>query len=317
MSNHISKSFDVAEVKKTVISKSQFKTLFELPFGDFDEPVEFSDDSFGFSVIKNYKNNYQYASLFKVYINKRELENKDNLLMVEFSVSYGKKSDDGIILSSSREKIKGMRDPIDLISTNEFFYNISSKKFSYKNKEISAKDALLEVDYLHLKPTKPIGGFWLRTKIFFTYKIIANFWNISFKLLAVLQYFISGEKIRIFHQDIKESNKYYRETRSNNELDKKQSDLIDLWGYKIKPWIAGIYAVLHLILYYILYYIGYRPVWLITIFKNSFLTSMYAIVSIGLANTLLPMFSSRFDLKQYLKMIQSQYMKSIFKKIKI
>jgi hypothetical protein len=109
----------------------------------------------------------------------------------------------------------------------------------------------------------------------------------------------------------------YRYPNFNRPLEIKESELISLWGYKVKPWIAGIYAFMHLFVYFCLYHYSYRPLWLTTIFKNSFLTLVYGIISLGLANTLLPILFSPIDLKGILKLIQDMYWKAITKKVKI
>jgi hypothetical protein len=114
------------------MNKIEFRKNFEpLPNG-FSGLAEFADGAFGFSFLK--ERGEGYASLFKIYIRKEELSKNDQIKAIEASVSYGKKNNDGIILSSSSEKIKKLFDPIDLVSLDDFKYDSKNIKFFYKNK---------------------------------------------------------------------------------------------------------------------------------------------------------------------------------------
>lgn len=294
------------------MEQKEFKDQFRLS-SDFTEPVCFTDDNLGFSTFKEYPNGY--ASLFKIYIRKEELLKENELKILEASVSYGKKSENGIILSSSSEKIKGLFDPIDLTSSDEFSFNFKTKKFFRKNKEIEANKVLELLDKWHIKTTKPLKNIWLITKLLWFHYILTGFWKFIFGVLAVLHYLVSGEKIKIF-DDLKEPQNY-GSPRLKEPLNIEKSELIDLWGYKVKPWIAGIYSALHIFIYLILYKYNYRPEWLVTIFKNNFLTLVYGILSLGLANTILPILLKPINLKGPLAFIQSAYLNTAFKKLKI
>jgi hypothetical protein len=134
-------------------------------------------------------------------------------------------------------------------------------------------------------------------------------------MVSGLQYLVTGEKIRISQNLIKDSTEFLN--LREKPLDISKGELIDLWGYKVKPWIAGIYAMLHLVVYVIFYKYDYKPLWLVTLFNNSFLTFMYGIVSLGIANTFLPMLFKPLQLKWILKFIQSWYMNAAFRKVRI
>ena len=129
--------------------------------------------------------------------------------------------------------------------------------------------------------------------------------------MALFQYFASGEKIKLFY-NFTDPHRY-----SYQNLEIKKSELIDLWGYKVKPWIAGIYSSLHLFGYIVLYHYNIKPVWLTTIFKIDFLTFMYGVVSFGLANAFLPLLLGVINLKNLLKSIQSMYWSSAIRSVKI
>lgn len=296
-----------------MIGKSEFKNQFQNLPTDFSKPIEFTGDPFGFSVLKEYPNGY--ASLFKVYIRPEELSKKGPIKTIDGAVSYGKKTSDGIVLSSSSEKIKKLFDPLDLVSRDEFLYNYETHKFFYKGKEITASNVIVLLDKWHLKITKTVQGAWLRLKIIWFHYLLAKFLKIVFKAASGLQYLATGEKVKIFHDLIKDPNESLYP--SEKPLDIKKSELIDLWGYKVKPWIAGTYAMLHLFAYFIFFFNDYQFPWLTTLFKNSFLTFMYGIVSLGLANTFLPILFKPIELKKILKFIQSLYMITAFRRVKI
>lgn len=294
--------------------KDKFKQLFNLPSNGFSTPIDLQDTEAGFSVYKE-REQKGFKSLFRIYIKKSDFDKLDKLKSVTISGSYGKETSEGIILASNEFKRK-VNWPIEFISEGEFFYNTENDKFyNKKGKEMSGMDLLLEADRLHTKPTKIINGAWLRIKLFWFNYLWAYIIKIIFGFLSGIQYLISGEKIRIFH-NLTDPNKYSI-PQTNRHLDSRKSELIDLWGYKVKPWIAVIYSIAHLTVYAILYEYDYKPMWLITIFKNNFLILMYGIITLGLANTILPSLLKPFDLRNVLKFIQSFYLKFAFRKIKI
>lgn len=288
----------------------KFKAHFQLPKDGFLEPTDLKDVSIGFSV---YKTGHvkKFKSLFRIFIKNEDLNNSNSLKSITVTASYGKELPEGGILLSSNEFKRRSNWPIDFISEGEFFYDIENDKLYYKQQEIVGTK-LLETAYSwHTKTTKLIGGFWLRFKLFWFHCIQARFWKIIFQTVAAIQYLASGKKIKIFHNFSNPNTSQYQ------TLEIKQGDLIDLWGYKVKPWIAGTYGFLHLFVYIIFYYYNYKPMWLVIIFKIDFLTFMYGIVSLGLANTFLPMLFSVINLEGVLRLIQNIYWSSAIKKVKI
>src|SRR6266481_5137319 len=150
-------------------SRREFISEFKLPFSGFGNPVEFTDDTFGFSVVREHPNGY--TSIFKVFILKDALKADDPILPIIITGSYGKKSGDSIILSSSSEKISKLFDPIELRSDGDFFYCVSDKtflleRFLFKKRKIDAQEILQKIYELHIKPTRPFRGLWLRIKLF-------------------------------------------------------------------------------------------------------------------------------------------------------
>lgn len=295
-------------------NKEKFKQLFGLPRDGFLEPVDLLDTEVGFSVYKE-REEEGFKSLFRFYVKDDDFKNADILKPITITASYGKENEDGITVSSSEFKRK-LNGPIDFISENDFFYNIKDNKIYKKDKksQISGIDLLKKQDSLHMKTTR-LSGIPLVFKLFLFHSVITKFWEIIFILIATFQYLISGQKIKIFDR-LTDSSKYSN-TPTYKTLEIKESELINLWGYKVKPWIAVIYSFLHIIVYIIFYDYSFKPSWLVALFKNNFLTLMYGIISLGLANTFLPILFSPIKLKSILKLIQSAHWNAAVKKVKI
>jgi len=299
------------------IDRESFKKKFGLPKNNFSEPIDITNVEIGFSVYNDHGRPHKgFKSLFRVYINKFDLDNKEFEKPITITASYGKASEEGLITFSSEFKRKDNW-PVDLISENEFFYNIETEEFfdksENKNEEIEGLDILIKIDNLHLKPTRRIKGFPFRFKLKF-FHFIAFIFKAIFYLLSVIQYLISGKKVSIFGRITELANSLYIRERSPAI---KESGMIDIFGYKVKPWIAVMYSLIHLSTYLICNKYNYRPVWLITIFTNNFLTLVYGIISLGITNSLLPRILKPITFLNLLKIIQSQYIKYISKKIKI
>jgi hypothetical protein len=267
--------------------KETFKAKFQLPSRGFLKPIDLVDTKIGFAVYKE-REQKGFKSLFRVYIKDKELDSLNPLKSIVISASYGKETEDGITVSSSEFK-RGLNWPVELISEKEFFYDTRSDAFLHKDKEISGIEILLLVDKWHTKTTRLIEGFWLRAKMFWFHSVLAILLRIFFGILAQIQYLISGNKIRIFHRLTEEKDRL-NSSRENqvNFLKTSQSNPINIFGYQVQPWIAVLYSLIHLILYYIFFKYSYRPVLVVTLFHNNFLTLLYGILSLGTANAILP-----------------------------
>lgn len=288
----------------------KFKNKFNLPFSDFLAPVDFIDGNFGFSTLKKYSNGY--VSLFKVFISKEELEKSNLLKPIYISASYGKETIDGITLSSSNEKIKGIFDPIDLRSNDDFFYNINTGEFFYKNKRIEAKNILKKINELHRKPTKPIRGFWLRIKLLF-WRIILIFLIEKFSnTLVSFLYLSSGTKISKNIWTRRTSRDQVEEKMNAAQRKVTEGRTIDFYGYKANPWAVIFYCNLHIVLYIIFSLYSFHPTFLTAIFKNTFLTITYVIASLSFIEFILPQ-----GLRFLIRLLDSIFQNIADKKIKL
>src|SRR3989344_9404738 len=79
-----------------------FKKKFGLPRDGYSEPIDLQDAGVGFSVYKEQDDlrRKDFKSMFKVYIKKEELEKTGDIKPIVITVSYGKTTEDGIILVS-------------------------------------------------------------------------------------------------------------------------------------------------------------------------------------------------------------------------
>ncbi|MBP9866609.1 MAG: hypothetical protein KBC41_00835 [Candidatus Pacebacteria bacterium] len=295
--------------------KNEFKLKFNLPQNGFLEPVDLQDTQVGFSVYKE-RETKGFKSLFRVYIRNEDIEKEYILKPVVVSVSYGKETENGITISSSNFK-RGRDWPIELISEKDYFYNIKINNFFDKNnKIISGIDILKQVDIQHLKPTRPIAGISIRTKLFLFHGILASIIIFVFNIFSGLQYFISGKKIHIF-ENLTES-KYYLNQSLKKDIVSTNGRGIKIFEYEVEAWVAALYCSFHLFIYGLFYFFNYKPAWLTNIFTNNFLTTMYGIVSLGLANTILPkILKANKIFYPILSFLQTLYFKCAFKKFKI
>jgi len=264
----------------------EFKKQFGLPCYGFLEPIDFTDGIFGFGAFKKYSDGY--ASLFKISIGKEWLEKEDPLKPLFITMSYGKETEDGLLLSSSTTKIKkNITGPIDLTSNDEFFYNIETHEFFHKKKKINASDVLKYVDEWHIKPTKLIKGFWLRIKLIFWRVIATSAIKYTSNFLVYCLYFISGTKIsnNIWQRTIFKDSAKQEDIPSSKETAGKT---IDMFGYKASVWSVIFYCLLHLLIYITFFFYNFRPKLVIEIITNNFLTIAYVIFSLWFIENLLP-----------------------------
>jgi len=251
--------------------------------------------------------------MFKVSIDQKKLEESRPIKPITITASYGRKTKDGILLSSSNEKIKGILDPIDLISLDEFFYNTATREFFFKvpGRKYRASDILRYINELHEKPTKPVRGFVLRVKLIFWHIIIAGLVKIFSNILAWLLYVSSGTTVsmniwnRIVFPDRIDGD-------ADDERKFKEAERKEILGYKASPWAIVFFCSIHLVLYLLFSILDFKPEFLVVIFKNNFLTIIYVVISLSFVEVLLPRI-----LKSIMRKADSLYRELTGKKIRI
>lgn len=289
----------------------EFKNLFGLPFNNFSEPTLFIDDEFGFSFLKDKnQNGRNFASLYRIFINKDEFNNSSDIKNITAMVSYGEKTQDGILLTPKNIK-PSISWPIEIISTDDFKFNIEDNKFYYLNSEISPQELIKKLEEFHTKPTKIARGFILRLKLSIFRILIPFLIGILFEIFKGFLYFISGsilsETIWTITLKSNSSKEQYRKNNSPFATEKVQ-----VFGYQASAWAVVAYCLLHLVIYSYFFYKGISNIFIQSIFANAFLTLAYVIPSLVIFERIAPLIIEKIIIK-----LAYYYQQSAFKKIEI
>lgn len=269
------------------MDKQKFLEKFDLQKYGFTEPVAFYD-AVGFSTTKErQQNNHTFVSIYKFSIENSDLAEESNLKAITISVSYAEKLDDGTLRLSPTSIKRKLNWPIDLYSKDEFFYNPTSDKFYYKNKEVAAEEIIKKIELLHTKPTKPLRGSVLIFKLFFWRIIATHFFKVLYYAFIAVLYILSGTKTnRSIWINIREA------SLNNDKIVQKESfaeETIEIFGYKASAWSVVVYAFLHITTYSVWYfYFDFESDFLKSVFSNVFLTTVYVIPSLVFFERLIP-----------------------------
>ena len=253
------------------------------------------NDGVGFSIKKDLNGESDNTSLLRFYIPdylKKSVIKKPIII----DVAYGKKIKEGGIVLRRKNKIS---DPIDLISKDEYYYNVEKNKLYKNKKEILPNELINKIYNDHIKPTKFIRGIWLRTKLFFWRIIIKKFFDYLYIFLHYFLYITSGDKYsyvwvikeeilnnKIINSEIKNmiGQKEKEEIKENLEKGKK----FNFFGYMASHWTIIFYSIFHLLFYIIFEYKNWYPTIIIMILKNNFLTLIYVISSLWIMEIVIP-----------------------------
>jgi len=301
-------------------AKNKFAENFKNCKGFYDLTL-FIDDEFGFSIKRKLKSeDKENVSLLKLYIAKKDIEDGKEKKVLRISVSYGKDYKSSI--GRNPDNIKSS-DPIDLISEDEYYYSINDNKF-FVNKfiigtrEIFACDILTGIYSDHVKSTKLLKGFWLRSKLYFWRVIVKYSFQFLSKLFYYCLYIISGD--RYIYDPISGEGKINGRITSSRWEDispepkenLESGDKINVFGYQAKTHSVIVYSSLHLVIYIIFETLKYKPEIITTIFKNNFLTLMYVICSLWIIEAAIPKI-----LIYFIKSSSKLSIESLYRKIRI
>ncbi|OGF63107.1 hypothetical protein A2662_02365 [Candidatus Giovannonibacteria bacterium RIFCSPHIGHO2_01_FULL_45_33] len=289
--------------------RQKFKDSFHLPFDNFLEPTDYTD-AFGFSTMKKYGNGY--ASAVGISISKEELTSPRTLKSLNVHVSYGKETPNGLVVSSSSEKIKKLFDPIDLQSNDDYFYDIKDSKFYYKLDRTEAKQILIHIYNQHQKSTRPLRGLFLRAKLVFWRVILFHLIKQFFKITAFLFRIITDSEVSPSIWTWTLSTDRYQQHKTFNQPPVKEGKIIEFLGYKASARSIIFYSYVHFFLFLIFFGLNYKPQILVAIFSNSFITVIYVITTISIFEILVPKL-----LKFLLNTSTTWFRYTAFKKIKI
>lgn len=273
-----------------MLSSKEFADRFDLYENGFSEQSLFIDGVIGFSVRKDRtQNDRGFASLYKFYIDPKKSETSDGKKIINVSVAYGERVEDYISLTPEGLKKKDSW-PIDFTSATEYFYDDSSQTFFYKSKKSTATNLLLKAEKLHLRPTKLVVGFPIRSKLFWyrTFPIVVS--NLVYYILIGLLYVLSGTKTKTNILFIGRKGSELFKDADKIAKEEFASEKINIFGYAASAWSVVLYSLIHLVLYYF-WFMGWRSEdfsFITTILKNAFLTICYVIPSLVLFERLIP-----------------------------
>jgi hypothetical protein len=271
------------------------------------------EDGKGFSIQKKLKED-DNTSLISFYIP----ESKNNLKKIHISATYGRKVEDGVQM---RQGATDFFAPIDLQSSDDYFYDSVNNKLLKGRKEISPEGIVNEIYNIHIKPTRLIIGFWIRFKVWFWKVVIKNFYQFLSNFFHWSLYLINGNKY--LYEPIGEtermngkivSSKYYPADQKEKDNDGKdiEANGFDFYGHKVSYWVIAFYSIIHIFLYILSEYYNFKPEILVKIFTNSFLLFLYAILSMLTIDVFIPNL-----LKVFIRFFSKSSIKCLYKKIKL
>ncbi|MCX6736159.1 MAG: hypothetical protein NTZ13_03690 [Candidatus Parcubacteria bacterium] len=272
-----------------------FIKKFEPEKHGFTDVVKFEGVENGFSFQKKIGGeDAVYTSLFQIYIPRAILTDTSIIKKpLNIHVSYGKRVEGGVQMRSEQK----LSEPLDAEFPNEYFYDPCKGELYSGNKKISGNDILKKIYEQHIKNTRPIRGFFLRTKIYFWRTVAKNVLLGIGKIFHWVLFAISGN--RYIYNYIFEEEKRNGETISTKfgTIDEKkikeseslkESKKIDFIGLKVSRWSVIVYSSVHFSLYWYFVYTHYysRSLW--RVFENNFLTVIYVVLSFWVLETALP-----------------------------
>jgi hypothetical protein len=262
-----------------MLSSEEFVNLFNLPRDGYGSPIQLQDLKYGFSAYKE-REEEGFKSLIRVYIENDDLENADANKAVTVTESYGKVNDDhGITVSSTNFK-REIDWPVELSSTNEFYFNFEKRIFLFKNETVDPLDVLNKVDDLHTRPQRKIAGFWIRSQIRLQ-NITSKLIEFLFSVIAVIHFIFTNQKVKIFTN--LNANLVSRDMYSVSKNQSEPLKPIEIFGVSVPQSLAILYSLFHLAAFALFYYKDFEPYFIKVVFENNFLTLMYVILTVGIA----------------------------------
>lgn len=256
------------------ISK-KLKAKFDLPREGFLEAVELQD-AVGFSVYKIQKPGFR--SLFRVYVKSDSLKDQDRLPLV-LTASYGKVEGNGIIVASSSWK-RGWYWPIELISRDEFFYDIHLDKLLWKRREIPGLELLRKINTLH---TRPGLIFWLKSFLFRTViPTIPIFVIVFYELISGNEFEESIWRMYLEEKTLKRNvSKVYAEKE-------EESRKLNIFGYQASRRSVFVYSIIHILIYFYIEEKDLNIEFVSDLLSSNLLTILYVIPTLGFFDRGLP-----------------------------
>ena len=288
------------------IHRENFINNFSSLGGEYSEPIVLLDTMIGISIFKeqNELGRKDFKSLFRIYIKDEELKKESGKKPLIITAAYGKIGEYGLTTGSDDFKISSDW-PAELSVIDEFFYDIKNDKIYQKDKVITVLDLLNTVNKYHIKPTRLIIGFKYRAKLNFL-KTCSEVLKFLFYIVSGTQFLFSGKKIN-----------FYLMSKDSISIPMENGKKLNIFDYVVEVWVGTVYAMAHLLIYLLFYYNDIRPLVLIKIFNNSFLTVMYVIVSLGLFDSILSRLPRFYITRKTLTFLKEKYIQVVSVRIKV
>ncbi len=265
-----------------MLTSQYLRDLFSFDFQDFNSPIPWHDAA-GISRVRKYTNGY--ASLFKLGTVSSELANASSRKKLWVSISYGEETDGGIKVSSGNR----YTDPIDLDFSDEFYFDMGTHEFFRGEKKTTPQQILDEVNEAHMRPLKPLGGFYLRSRLILWRSILPMIVRVFDVGAILILYVVSGERVK---DDV--ISRLFGSYRDRPEIPLKDIEFekpqtINFFGYPAKRWSVIFYCLIHLLLLFWLYFAYPAAYQFIRDHSaNNFLALLYVPVSFAVSEALLP-----------------------------
>jgi hypothetical protein len=257
--------------------------------------VSYADGNIGFTLRKDFAPSKGWGSSFiSFYLPAAVPEENGKRLMV-INASYGEKHGDSISIRTSDEI--DVNSPIDL-SSKDYYYVPATNKIFEGSRELEPLPLVKEIYEEHIKPTKPFKGLFLRINIRFWRIFLRRIFHWFYLFFRGCLWLISGDKYS--YEPVLRA-----EVLNGTIIAHSMSDMVGrrkwdateefkerprfkFFEYSASYWVIIVYSIIHLVVFLVFEQVGWRPPIFVTIFKNSFLTLIYVIVTLWFADVVLP-----------------------------
>lgn len=264
------------------------KLLSKMPEEKRPGTVEYEDGRrIGFSFIKNLDTAYEkklklshgeYISIISVSVPiDSDLSTNTLSLPIKIRITFGKKIEEGVLLD-----YKDIKDtyyiPLNIISSNDFFYDIENDCIYDQGKSTTLKESIEKIYNQHIKPLREVSGFWIRLRLRLKDLKLEMFRCLS-NIPVFLIKIIYGEEYRydIFTNTLM---LFKTDEIENKKIVKDPNKELEIFGYKTSSRTIFSYCVLHLFLFFIFYIPCEFRLDSINTINNSFKTPRYCSFSI-------------------------------------
>ena len=270
----------------------QFVEAFELESHGYSAPIFFEGGEFGFSTLKEPEfvvkgmalpDDEPLLTLIHVGIDADVLASSRVRKPLYCRLQFVQKRNGRCFVDETMLK-KIRNRPVDLVSTDEYFYDFSSQSFYRGNSPISAHQIFNELYKLHINTAWSWRGLKLHIKLL-AWKISASSLEYAAMALAGIHKTIYGEKVE--YNPVLQAFREKVGTKTQTDVPRDDTKKLPLFGYDANAQLIVAYCVIHLLAYVLMFFFDWFPLFLKHIFNNNFLTVVYVITSLALMETVL------------------------------